>query len=642
MNIRTSLQVSAVFPIVLAIMVSISLFIRARHVGRADDDLRRTMELSALASDLHASTVALAARGDSESRQLWETRCSSLRGAIEGMNVESSLAARIVKDRILGLMDRMKESLAEGEGASRLSAAVGNELVSESGTILRNVFELGRILGDESSQLQERADLVFAIFIGVMGLVMAGATLSLSNDLVRRIVLVNRWAQSVADGHLETKIETFGRNDEVGQLARSFADMTRKLGAAYAAMEKEIQEHKRVADALRESNVLLSGALEKLKRAQAQIIQQERLHVLEQIVRGIAHEFNNTLTPILGMSDLLLAYPDNMAKTDMVRENLKAINEAARKAREDVRKLSAFFRPHPRDGVHAVEINEVVARAIDITRPRWRNVAEADRAAITISTSLAPVPPVRGEAEDLQECFVGLIMNAVEAMPNGGKLSIATRLGDNNTVTIEIQDTGEGMSEEVLARCLEPFFSTKGLEGTGMGLTIANTVVRGYGGVLDVKSLKGKGTTVTITLPVWNSGVEDRSAEPITPVTKKLSVLVADDESWTLDVVSRILTAEGHRVDTADNGTDGLRKARAGTYDVVITDRAMPDMVGDDLAATIKTLRPGTAVILLTGFGDIMLAQKRLPAGVDMILSKPLTAEDLVLALSKVASKASA
>ena len=261
MNIRTSLQVSAVFPIVLAIMVSISLFIRARHVGKADGDLRRTMELSAVASDFHASTVALTARGDAESRQLWETRCSSLRGAIEGMNVESSLAARIVKDRILGLMDRMKESLAEGEGASRLSAAVGNELVSESGTILRNVFELGRILGDESSQLQERADLVFAIFIGVMGLVMAGATVSISNDLVRRIVLVNRWSQSVADGHLDTKIETFGRNDEVGQLARSFADMTRKLGAAYTAMEKEIQEHKRVADALRESNVLLSDCL---------------------------------------------------------------------------------------------------------------------------------------------------------------------------------------------------------------------------------------------------------------------------------------------------------------------------------------------------------------------------------------------
>ncbi len=224
-------------------------------------------------------------------------------------------------------------------------------------------------------------------------------------------------------------------------------------------------------------------------------------------------------------------------------------------------------------------------------------------------------------------------------MPNGGRLTISTRLNENKTVVLDIQDTGEGMSEDVLARCLEPFFSTKGLDGTGMGLTVANTVVRGYGGSLDVKSVKGKGTTVTIALPVWEAGGDDDSYKNPVPVTRKLSILVVDDEPWTLDVVSRMLSAEGHAVTTAENGTAGLQKARTGSYDVVITDRAMPDMVGDDLAASIKAFRPSTGVILLTGFGDIMLAQKKLPKGVDVVLPKPLTAEDLFLAVSRVAPK---
>jgi CheY-like chemotaxis protein len=236
----------------------------------------------------------------------------------------------------------------------------------------------------------------------------------------------------------------------------------------------------------------------------------------------------------------------------------------------------------------------------------------------------------------LQEALANLILNAAEAMPRGGTITATTR-ADGASVIVEIKDTGEGMSHDVLVKCLEPFFSTKGVEGTGMGLTIVNNVIRRHGGTLDFKTEKGQGTTVILRLPAWNEDHREDSEDSLpVAITRALHILMIDDESWSRDIVSRMLSPDGHQIDVVASGEEGLEKLRIGSYDLVITDRAMPDMSGDDVAAEIRKKRPQMPIIMLTGFGDIMREEGDRPDSVDIVLSKPITSVALNQAISRL------
>jgi len=209
-------------------------------------------------------------------------------------------------------------------------------------------------------------------------------------------------------------------------------------------------------------------------------------------------------------------------------------------------------------------------------------------------------------------------------MPHGGTITLRTR-SEGEQVVLEVSDTGTGMTEEVRRRCLEPFFSTKGERGTGLGLAILYGIVQRHGGSIAIESQLGKGTTFLIRLPVHTSeSVAPVKAGAETP-TRSLRVLVVDDEPLLRDIESEYLIFDGHHVETAANGTEGLEKVRASQFDLVLTDRAMPQMNGDQLAAAIKQVAPRMAVILVTGFGDMMRCNGNKPVGVDLIVPKPFT-----------------
>lgn len=417
--------------------------------------------------------------------------------------------------------------------------------------------------------------------------------------------------------------------------------MKDNLARLAPAVQREVQEaemrcQKAKGDEnLRESNAHLEKALGELRETQQQVVQQERLRALGQMASGVAHDFNNGLTKILGFSDLLLTSPEKINNPVKVREHVQMISAAAQDAVGVVNRLREFYRPRrATETFQATNLNELVQQAALLTEPRWKGQAQANGVAINMRTDLQDIPLITGDQSDLRETLTNLIFNAVDAMPQGGTITLCTRPVDQQ-VMLEVRDTGTGMTEEVRLRCLEPFFSTKGARGTGLGLAIVYGIVQRHGGSIDVQSAVGQGTTIRIRLPIGPASPA-QTAQPKTEApSKPLRVLVAEDEPIIRDIETEYLICDGHTVTTAANGREALEIFRTGRFDLVLTDRAMPEMNGDQLAEAIKQLSPDTSVILITGFADLVEGAYNKSAA-DMVLPKPFTQEVLRQAVAKV------
>jgi CheY-like chemotaxis protein len=240
-----------------------------------------------------------------------------------------------------------------------------------------------------------------------------------------------------------------------------------------------------------------------------------------------------------------------------------------------------------------------------------------------------------GDESELREALINLIFNAVDALPRGGTITLRARRAGHG-VRMEVADTGLGMSDEVRRRCLEPFFSTKGQQGSGLGLSLVNAIVERHGGTLAVESRPGAGTTIVMCFPPGTASTAGAGAVGALGPPRRLRILFVEDEPIVRKAISQQLLSVGHTVETADNGVEGLDKFMAGWFDVVITDRAMPEMGGDELAATIARLAPDKPIIMLTGFGDLMEAKGEKPAGVRLLMSKPVMIEQLTRAIADV------
>jgi signal transduction histidine kinase/ActR/RegA family two-component response regulator/HAMP domain-containing protein len=423
-------------------------------------------------------------------------------------------------------------------------------------------------------------------------------------------------------------------SDEDRARVRQLADQM----AVALSNAHEVAERKRAEQSLQESNLRLEDALADVRATQAQVLQQERLRALGQMASGIAHDFNNALSPIVGYSEMLLNRPEYLADKTRVARYVKSIHTAGRDAATVVRRLREFYRSREGDEVfRPVSLNSLVAEAIDLTQPRWRDQALAKGVTIDIRTDLAEVPLVSGNESEIREILTNLILNATDAMPHGGTIEFQTRT-DGEWIVLVVRDTGSGMTQDVRERCLEPFFSTKGEHGTGLGLSMVYGVVQRHGGTLDIDSEVGRGTTFVIRLAPYRQDTVEESGETVEAPPRPLRVLLVDDDPPALDVLHECLAADHHTVETARNGREGFEKFRRGLFDVVITDRAMPEMSGDQLAQAIKGLRPTTPVVLVSGFGEIIKVSGEVLPDVDAILSKPITIASLRQAIQQCTS----
>ena len=416
-------------------------------------------------------------------------------------------------------------------------------------------------------------------------------------------------------------------------------ERTAALSQTNAKLQAEIAERRKAEATALESNRQLSAALGQLRATQQEIIQRERMHALGRMANGIAHDFNNALAPILGFSELLLLKPETVADPKKVRTYVEMIHNSAKDSARVVSRLREFYRYRDEAEIFTpVVINDVVLQAISLTQPRWKDQALAAGVHIDIRTEMGDVPTVPGNDADLRELLVDLIFNAIDAIPKRGTITIRTEV-QGRWLVLTVADDGIGMSEEIKARCLEPFFSTKEDQGTGLGLGAVYGIARRHDGEIDIQSEAGRGTSVAVSLPLEKRARAAEPAKPAPAAAPALRILVVEDEPLVREVLGVYLAEDAHHVTTAENGREGLEKFRAGEFDLVMTDRAMPEMNGDALAAEIKKLRPAQPVLLLTGFGDIMAGAGELPPGVDLVVSKPFTLTTLRSAIAKITAK---
>jgi signal transduction histidine kinase len=410
---------------------------------------------------------------------------------------------------------------------------------------------------------------------------------------------------------------------------------TTELVSANEKLQHEIAERKRAEAALMESNEQLADALEKLRETQEHVIQRERLHALGRMASGIAHDFNNALAPILGFSELLLRRPESLRNEERARGYVEMIHTAAEDSAKIVARLREFYRYREENDVFTpVSLNDLIQQVISLTQPRWKDQAQANGVHVTMKTELQNIPTIAGNEAELREMLFNVVFNAIDAIEKAGTITFRTSLHDQ-CARLQVADSGAGMTEDVRLRCLEPFFSTKDEHGTGLGLGIVYGIVRRHEGAIQIDSAPGQGTTISISLPLYKEERPPLPPEPASVMERPLHILVVEDEPLVREVIEVYLREDNHIVVTACNGREGLEKYKDGTFDLVLTDRAMPECNGDVLAAEIKKLSPQQPIILLTGFGDLMSGAGEKPEGVDLVASKPFTLHSLREAISK-------
>ena len=404
-------------------------------------------------------------------------------------------------------------------------------------------------------------------------------------------------------------------------------------------LHREMQrQNSLLEDQVRERTMRLEEALNDLRSTQEQIVKQERLRALGMMAGGVAHDFNNALTMMLGYGELLLPW---LQQHGSPREQtyLNHIVSAAQDATHVVSRLRDFYRPAENNEIRVpVDLNEIATQVVSLTAPKWKGRSLAEGVQIEVRTELRETPPVAANAAELREVLTNLIFNAVDAMPEGGLVTIGTMpMADG--VALIVSDTGMGMSDSERERCLEPFFTTKGEGGTGLGLAVVYGIIQRHGGTIEIASEKGVGTTFAIHLPATVAG-ESADAPIVERLDRTLRVLIVDDQDIICELIAEHLSSDGHSTASAGHGHRALELFRDGQFDLVITDQSMPMMNGIQLGAAIKSLSPATPVVLLTGFGDEMLALGGRPPGIDLVLGKPVSQADLRRAVFQAMAKA--
>ncbi len=383
-------------------------------------------------------------------------------------------------------------------------------------------------------------------------------------------------------------------------------------------------------------------ALKTTTDIQERLINTERLKALGQMSSSIAHEFNNLLAKMQGLLGEVTPSTDGNAAT------LLQLDELIVEGSSVVRSLGNFHPNRPTsETVKAVDLATVVTDTIKLTRPHWESEMLTRGANVRIETLFGEGVQVEVDPLQFREVLTNLIFNSCDAMPEDGRLAFTTRK-EKHSVVLEVSDNGCGMSSDTLALCRDTFFSTKGKASTGLGLSLAETVIRGFGGELSLRSTPQLGTTVTIRLPAVDSQhepehdratVTDASAPPM---DRPLRILVVDDEPIIARLITQLLAVDGHHAEFVTSASEALEYLSKGTFDAVLSDRSMPHMNGDQLALKVAEQFPGKTFIMVTGYGDIMTSNAECPAGVDLVLGKPVNREELRNATHVIASRAPA
>jgi PAS domain S-box-containing protein len=447
--------------------------------------------------------------------------------------------------------------------------------------------------------------------------------------------------QSVVFAPLQVESQIFGILMVARRKAQSFS-------SADCEFLKQLSEHVALAAHQAQLYTALQRAFDELRQTQQAVMQQERLRALGQMASGIAHDINNAIAPVSLYTESMLETETNLSAR--ARGYLQTIQRSIEDVAHTVARMREFYRQRePLLNFAPTKINDLAQQVIDLSRARWSDIPQQRGAVIRMVTELAPdLPAVMAVESEIREALVNLIFNAADAMPEGGTLTVRTKLAPDlkaqPRIAVEISDTGVGMNEDTRRRCLEPFFTTKGERGTGLGLAMVYGIVQRHGGAIEIQSAPGQGTTFRLLLPIGAAvaGAGKSAADLAVPARQR--ILIVDDDPLLIRSLRDILEGDGHVVVCANGGQEGIdafRAARAGqdAFAVVVTDLGMPTVDGRQVARAIKEACSSTPVILLTGWGERLLAEGEVPPHVDEVLSKPPKLRDLRQALARCLSR---
>lgn len=368
------------------------------------------------------------------------------------------------------------------------------------------------------------------------------------------------------------------------------------------------------------------------RMASERAAQADKLRALGQLASGVAHNFNNILAAILGHAQLIKRDSNDEA----LAQRIEIIEHAALDGAQTVKRIQAFGVQQTDSLDGSIDLNQLVSDSTTLTKAKWCDEAQARGLQYDVDVDLQQVPSIRGSGSELKEVFVNIILNALDAMPQGGRLRIATeKKGD--LVTVSFTDSGIGMSSEVRDHIFEPFFTTKGMSGMGLGLAVSYSIVERHGGRIEVHSNPGRGTTFDVNLPAAENASKTIKASRRAR-SRTANVLVVDDDHRVREALVGMLSSAGHRTAHAQNGHEALAKLERDQFDLVFTDLSMPEMDGWAVASEVRRRWPAVKVVLITGYA---VPRETVDSNRDLVsevISKPIRFDDLSSTLNQVLS----
>ncbi|MCP4254311.1 MAG: response regulator [Candidatus Scalindua sp.] len=369
--------------------------------------------------------------------------------------------------------------------------------------------------------------------------------------------------------------------------------------------------------------VLVTEKIVKCEKRRGKLLPSERKNTLWTIVEGIAHEFNDILAVVHGNAEVL----EGGGKDEKeLKAGLHNIVKASDRGAGIVRNMVAIVKTDGGTSEYIFfDLKQLITQAIDSTMSGWKNIAHFSEVEYEIDKNgMKKTPRVFCDPTELREVFVNIITNALDAMPDGGRISFST-WSNEDTVFVKISDTGMGMSEEVKSKMFDLFFTTRRPARTGLGMGVASSIIARHGGTMEVESDERKGTTLALSLPVKNEIGQQKLSPRSIPekMVKGLSILVVDDEVEICSILDKYFSRVGHMVKTVSNGAEAIELAKREDFDLVVCDLVMPDVTGHDVIKALNKLDKVPKIGISTGSVEDYSREEVNELKSDFIINKP-------------------
>jgi PAS domain S-box-containing protein len=374
--------------------------------------------------------------------------------------------------------------------------------------------------------------------------------------------------------------------------------------------------------------MLFMSDITERKLARERAARSDKLRALGELAAGVAHNLNNSFTVIQGRAQLLLMRSSDEAS----KKSLEVITQAVGDCSQTLRRLLDFSRRDSSRKFASCDLSELVTSSVEIARPKWQSESALRTGTIDVRVDTPGPVRAQGDSAELREVILNMLFNAVDAMPKGGTIEAGTR-ADGGTARFWVADSGAGMSSDIMARIFEPFYTTKGERGTGLGLSASHGIIENHGGHINVTSEPGQGTRFEVILPLDEES--PRIAEPQARVTKVVDakparVLLVEDEEKVRNLLNDTFRDAGHQVTEATTGAEALKRLGDTEFDLMICDLGLPELSGLHVARWVKEFRPNLPVIIATGFADMITVEDYDKARIDEVIRKPYALADVL------------